>query len=134
MPNVHYVATRAAASVDKEWLVLLVPVQNHLKITVREDDMSSEEVVRLVAGNLLESLEQSVINNLGSELLHEFVVVDRLDLAVFSNVACNTPRRNVLLLCCSLGRIEALRRQVAVLHDCKANSPGAYECKVHPTD
>ncbi len=73
MPNVHDIATGTPTSVDEEGLILLIsgdsqdrhlrfevsniPVQNLVKVPMREDNLPFEEAMRLSTCNALETFK-----------------------------------------------------------------------------
>ena len=54
---------------EEERLALLVSVEDEVKLSVREDDPAAHESVRLVAGDLLEALEELLVDQFRAELL-----------------------------------------------------------------
>lgn len=85
MPDVDAVGRRTTTSIEEKGLAALVAVEDELKIPVRKDDASPEEVVRALAGHTLEAGKQLVVDPLGAELVDQLVVVDRLDHTVLTN-------------------------------------------------
>lgn len=94
----HGIATGSPASIDKEWLILLVLVQDKLKIAMRKDDLPPQKTMRLLARDTLKPLKQGIVNELGPELVNQLVVVDRFHLAVLANLARHAPGIDILLM------------------------------------
>lgn len=67
--NMHGIATRPAASIDKERFIPLILVQDYLKIAMRKDNLSPQKTVRFLARDSLKPLQQGIVNELGPELI-----------------------------------------------------------------
>jgi hypothetical protein len=66
VPDVHRSGGRTSASVQKERLLLLHPVEYRGDVTVGKEDFSSDQVVeRFVAARGLETLEE-IVGQLGA--------------------------------------------------------------------
>lgn len=78
----HRVRGRSTSSVKIERFLLLIAIQDALKLSVGKDDSSSQEAMGLVSSELFKALEKFGRDTTGSELLDKLVVVDGLDLAV----------------------------------------------------
>jgi hypothetical protein len=96
MPDVHDIAAGASAGVDEEGLLSLMLVEDQVEITVRKDDASAKEAVQLMPSNSLKSGQQCIIDELRPELVDEFIVVDWLHRAVFSDLARYAPGIDIL--------------------------------------
>lgn len=97
MTNVHAVTARTTTSVQEERLILLIAVQDTRQVTVAEEDLSSQKAMGSVAGDLLEALQQSIIDETGTKLSNELVVVNGLSLAILANFSRHRPGIDVLL-------------------------------------
>ena len=76
MPHVHGFARRTSPSVQIKWLTFLVEIQKMVKITVRKEDPTAEEAVRLFPSEPLDAVEEGLVDPLAAELGDEPVVID----------------------------------------------------------
>ena len=115
MTKVHRSAARPSSGIEVEGLALLEAVEDQVELAarvsidgslyapMREDDASSDQVMRFPSGESLEACDELSVEGLGAELLDELVVVDR-DLLAIDDGSSDIPRRHELLDGCSPGR------------------------------
>mmetsp|Transcript_22286 Transcript_22286/g.40006 ORF Transcript_22286/g.40006 Transcript_22286/m.40006 type:complete len:220 (+) Transcript_22286:1498-2157(+) len=106
MPHVHALGRGTPPCVKVERLPLLVPVQQLLQVSVREEQTSSEESVSLLASQAFHALDQIRGDGVASEILDQFVVVHN---------ALNVPW-------CYLGALLLLLCRF-ILHLCPPSAP-----------
>mmetsp|Transcript_19534 Transcript_19534/g.36410 ORF Transcript_19534/g.36410 Transcript_19534/m.36410 type:complete len:307 (-) Transcript_19534:576-1496(-) len=69
-------AAGPSASVEVKLLAFLIHVQQLLQVAMREEDVTSQEAVSLVAGDSLHALNEGVVNHFTAELVNKPEVVD----------------------------------------------------------
>jgi len=97
MPNMDTIRRRPATGIKEERLAPFIAIKDRFEVAMREDDTSPEKVVRALASDALKAGQQLGVYFLGTELVDQLVVVDRLDLPVLANFAldlsnCETVR------------------------------------------
>ena len=98
MSNVHRVTTWPTASVEEEWLALLITIQDNVQISVTENNASAHKSMWLVSRNPLESLQRALGGQqLCAKLLHQAHVVDGLGDSICADFSLNVPWVNDLL-------------------------------------
>lgn len=87
--DVDAIGRGAPAGIEEEGLASLISVEDELEVAVREDNSSTQEAMWLLPCHTLEPVQQRLVDLLGSEFLHEFVVVNGFDNAVVANFSRN---------------------------------------------
>lgn len=79
----HASATGSAASINVEWDILSISVEDGVNVSMTIYEATFHERVRLVAINLLESPEEFGVDDAGAEILDWTIVIYRLDVSIF---------------------------------------------------
>lgn len=76
MAQVHSITTGTPSCVEVEWLSLLIPCENDIEVSMREETASPQQWVRPVTGHGLEALQEVFADMSCAKFLDELLVVN----------------------------------------------------------
>lgn len=90
------VSVHLISPIAGDMMYLLITVENSIQISVAEDNLAAHKTVRFRPRDLLPAGQQGIVDEGGAELGSELLVVDSLDLSVFTNFTGHGPRVDIL--------------------------------------